>query len=67
MRYIVTNTMLNLCNDRLQEVERLETTLAEDKIVYRGSVKDVGPSTSISSPSMSYRGLSTSWNDIGHP
>jgi len=67
MRCIVTNTMLNLCHDRLQDVERLETTLAEDKIVHHGSVRDVSRSTSISSPPMSYPGLSTNWNDIVHP
>jgi len=61
MRYIIANTTFNLCCDWLQkvgEVECLELTLAEDEIAYRESVRVIGPSTSISDPSIS-------WNDVG--
>jgi hypothetical protein len=61
MRCIIANTTFNLCCDGLQkvgEVERLELTLAEDEVAYRRSVRVVGPSTSVSDPSMS-------WSDVG--
>jgi hypothetical protein len=63
MRYIMTNTTLNLYRRGLQEVEeveRLEVTLAEDEIAYCGSVGDAGPSTSILGPSSSILGSSAS-------
>jgi len=53
MGHSVANINFNLCCDRLQEVgevQRLEATLAEDEIVYRESVKDVGPSMIIPGP-----------------
>jgi hypothetical protein len=56
MRCIIANITFNLCCDGLQkigEIERLELTLAEDEVVYRKSVRVVGPSTSVSDPSMS--------------
>jgi hypothetical protein len=56
MRWIVANTTLNLCSGGLQEVrevECLEVTLTEDEIAYRESVKDIGPSMSISGTSSS--------------
>ena len=61
LRCIIANTTFNLCCDglkKIREVERLELTLAEDEVVYRGSVRFVGPSTSVSNPSMS-------WSDVG--
>jgi hypothetical protein len=63
MRCIVANTMFNLCRDGIQEVredEHLKANLMKDKIAYRESVGDVGPSTNIS-------GSSTRWGDIGSP
>jgi hypothetical protein len=48
MWHIVANITLNLCHGGLQEVEEvkcIEVTLAKDKIAYRGSVRDAGPST----------------------
>ena len=54
---------LILCHDGLQKVketEHLEATLMKDKIAYRGSIENVGPSTNIS-------GSSTSWGDIYPP
>ena len=55
MGYNVANITLNLCCDGLQEVrevQRLEATLVEYEIVYRESVKDVGSSMIIPSPSV---------------
>jgi hypothetical protein len=56
-RLITWSTTLNLCHDGLQDVgkvERLEAVLATYEIVYRGSVRNVGLSTSILGPSTSY-------------
>jgi len=70
MRHLVANTTLNLCHGGLQEVgevERLEVTLAEDKIIYYGNIGDGGSSTSVPGPSTSVLGLSISWGDISSP
>jgi len=50
---IMANITLNLYYGGLQEVERLEVALPEDKTAYRGSVRDACPSTSIPDSSMS--------------
>jgi len=58
----VVNATLNLCLGGLQEIGEaghLKVELAKVKIVYHGSVGDVGPSTSISGLSMSIPNPST--------
>ena len=63
IRCIVANTTLNLCSGGRQEVREagcLEVALTEDDFAYRGSVEDVGLSTSIPSSSISISGMSSS-------
>ncbi|KAG5238199.1 hypothetical protein IMY05_009G0019600 [Salix suchowensis] len=56
MEYIMTNIMLNLSYDELQEVrevrevECLKVTLVKDEVVYHGSVRDVSPFINVLGP-----------------
>ena len=53
----MANNTLDLCRRELQEDEQLYAALPDDEIAFRERghvVRDVGPSTSVPSPSMSW-------------